>query len=657
MKKNLINDYLSYILVKLFGPFIRRIPLGISYFFAKLLGDFFYVFDHKRRRRVYAHLRYALGENLSCLEIRRINRQFFQNFMQNFLEVFMIPLINAQYINRYINIEGLDYIKEGLKKGKGVILLGMHEGSWELSNVICANLGFPLNFFIRSQGMPRLNALLNAYRQQKGCKLIQRENQIRQIITALKNNEVIGMTIDQGGKRGVWVKFFGKEASMASAAVRLALKYDATIIAGFYVRIKGPYLKIILHPPFAIKKTGNQDKDIHDNLSALISIFEKDILDYPQEYYWNYKIWKYSQEKNILILDDGKTGHLRQSQLVANIIEDCLKEKGIKTKKEILGIKFKNKFCSLALVFSSGISSGLESIFKVKYSCQGCLFCLSHFLDKKSYQDLLKTKPDIIISCGSSLAPVNFIFRSETLAKSIVILKPSILSTKRFDLVIMPKHDNPPKRKNIVITEGALNLINPQYLKEKENELIKALDGKLKIDLSYLGLLVGGDTKNFRLDKETIYEVIRQIKSLAEELNFQILVTTSRRTPFEIEQLLKKEFKDYPPCRLLIIANERNLPSALGGILSLSKIIIVSAESISMISEAASAKKYVLVFEASGLDKKHKRFLEFFRENKYIYLVKPKELKITAQRILSEKPPFSKPEDNSLVRQAIEKIQ
>ena len=75
-----------------------------------------------------------------------------------------------------------------------------------------------------------------------------------------------------------------------------------------------------------------------------------------------------------------------------------------------------------------------------------------------------------------------------------------------------------------------------------------------------------------------------------------ILIATSRRTPARLEQMLYKEFKKYPACPLLILANQENVSEAVGGILCLSDIIVVSGDSISMVSEAASSGKDTVVF-------------------------------------------------------------
>lgn len=645
MKKSSIIDYLACILVKLIGPLIRSLPLGLNFYLGRRLGELFYYFDLKHKAIAYANIKTAFAGKLSSRELNNLTKEFYRSFGQDIMEIFLIPLVDKEYINKYITLEKVENIFEGFKKGKGIILVAVHAGSWEFSSAICSNLGFPFNFFVRGQRYPRLNSLLNLYRKQKGCKLIQREDQTRQLIKALRNNEAIGMTVDQGGKAGIPVKFFGKYASMPSGAIRLALKYGSAIVPVFYTRVRGPYIKAHIEPPFEIKKTGDLEKDVTYNLEALTRTYEKYIFKYPREYFWSYRIWKYTTEKNILIISDGKTGHLRQAEALARLVEDYLKEKGISSNINIVEIKFKNKFSRSALTISS--------IFSGKYSCQGCQWCLRSFLEDGVYRQLSAIKPDIVISCGSSVAPVNYIISKENVAKSITIMRPSFLSTNRFDLVVMSRHDLPPGRKNVVAIEGALNLINADYLKEQADNLTNRVSLNKK---AALGVLIGGDSKDFHLSESLIKELSVQLKNSVKELDAELLLTTSRRTPLAAEHLLKEEFADHPRCKLLVIANEKNIPQAVGGILALSKIIIVSPESISMISEAVNSGKYVVVIDSPDISRKHRRFLDLFAENKYIYPVKPADLSEKIKEIWRQEPQISYLKDNLVVSDAIKRI-
>lgn len=638
MKQNLIADYLSCILFRGLSFFTFFAPLNFSLFLGRRLGDLIYLFDRRHRAIAYANIRKTVADKLDCASSARITRGAYRAFGQNLIEISFIPRINKRYLERYIRIENKDYIRQAFARGKGVIFLIVHEGNWELSNIICANLGFSFVLFVRDQGFPRLNALLNAYRVKQGVKIIHKEAGARQLIEALRNNQAVGMTVDQGGKNGQIVKFFGKEASMSVGAVKLALKYDCAIIPVFYTRVKGPYTKVILDQVWTAAKSAEAENDLRQNLQRLINVYENYIRKYPHEYLWTYKIWKYGLEREVLILSDGKAGHLRQSEGAAKLIGRQLAGRGIKYNLSIQEIKFRSRL----------------SKFIFNWAC--CPRCLRCALAKESWQGLMSFNPDIIISAGGAISGVNYLLAKENQAKSIVLMRPANLSLNKFNLVVIPRHDRIAQKSNLVVTEGALNLIDLDYLSRKSRGLEQSNLLKGRLLQPCIGVLIGGDSKRFKIRRRDIIDLSVQIKKTAKQLNADILVSTSRRTSPAAEQAVKAEFVDYPRCKLLVIANENNHPDALGGILGLSNIIIISPESISMISEAVSGEKYVVVFKGLGLSKKHRRFLENYRDKGYIYLKESKELADGINAIWLNKPKINTPQDNSKVSDALNKI-
>jgi KDO2-lipid IV(A) lauroyltransferase len=646
MKNFFLADYLGCILFKTLGPVLRILPLESSLFLGRRLGDSFYYLDFKHRARAYANIKFALGNSLSCAELSRLTKSFYQSFGQSIIEVFLIPLVDRNYMDKHIKIEGVEHIHEALKRGKGAILVGVHAGSWEFYNIISANLGFPFVLFVKDQKFPRLNRLLNNYRRDKGCRIITREEGLRGLINALKSNQAIGMMADQGGRAGILVDFFGRSASMPTGAVKLALKYGAALIPIFFVRTRGPELKVWAGNEIKLESFGSEEEDIKCNLQKIVIIFENFIRSNPKEYLWTYKIWKHSAERSIVILSDKKTGHLRQSEAVLKIAKNLLNEKNISVRVNIVEVEFRNRIAKAMFNISAFLSG--------RYSCQGCLKCLGVFLTEKTYKILAGLRADIVISAGSSVAGVNFILSAENQGKSVLIMRPVLFGVNRFDLVIIPQHDRPLKRKNTLAIEGALNLVDIKYLESESFELIKSFG--LNKDSLYIGLLIGGESKGFRLSSELIRGLISELRILAEDLDAEILVTTSRRTSLETEGVIKKEFKDYSRVKLMVIANEKNIPQAIGGILGLSKIVITSPESISMISEAVSSKKYVFVFKAPRLSLKHKRFLNHFAKNKYINLVEKGGLNSAVKQVWRNRPATPYLKDNHLVSEALKKI-
>jgi len=587
-----LKESIVYYSIWIFGFFVRRLPVGVAAWIGKRIGMFAYYFDIKHKSRAYANLKMAFAHLKSPDEVKQITKTLFKNYGQNLIELFRMPLLTHEKFDQFVAVEGKENIIDSLKQGKGVIMLAMHFGSWELASLSCVRLGFPYKVFVKQQKKySKLADLLNSYRAGGGSVVLSRGAGTRDIIRSLKKNEVIGMVVDQGGRDGVLVPFLNRSASMSVGAIRMGLKFGVPICFSVIYRVNGHKHKMIIHKPFELKNTGNLETDVITNLEKVTEVMEDYIYKYPSEYMWFYKIWKYSNQAHITILSDGKTGHLRQSQSVAKMIEKALAERKISAKTQVIGVSFKSE---LAARFFSVISTLLHPFFY-----QGRLESLKLFLKKESFRQIAAMKTNFIISCGSSIAGVNNLFSRDSNAKSIVILKPGLLSYNRFDLVVLPQHDRPKRtnyKNHFAITNAAPNLVTPEYLREQSQALLSRYSHLKDNHRSKIGLLIGGDAKTVYISEQQIKLLIRQIKEVLSEVNMDILIATSRRTPLRIEQLLHREFKKNSLCPLLILANQENVSEAVGGILGLSDLIIVSGDSISMISEAACSGKSTIVF-------------------------------------------------------------
>jgi KDO2-lipid IV(A) lauroyltransferase len=652
MKRYFLKDYILFVTAKLLSWFFRALPMEFALYLAKLIGAIGYYIDRKHRRIVYTNIKVAFGQTKQLEQINEIVKKTFQNFCQHIVEVLCLPKISYGYIEKYVEFENKDLLLDTIRQNKGVIFSSMHFGSWELSFILCDRLGPPFRIVAREHTKYKMtDRLLNVYRQMKPGSVLYRGNNPREMIRVIKNREILGLVVDQGGKEGQLVEFFGRRASMPTGALRLALKFNTPFIIVFIIRKRGPFHKIIIKK-IDIEKTEDIQKDIEVNLRKIIKLSEEVISQYPEQYMWFYKVWKYTDERKIIILNDGKIGHLRQSQAAAKILAEELEKHNLKPKIEILDIRFKNNIAkALLVIFLLPIG---------KYHCQGCFWYLKRLLQKSSYKSLPGIKADFIVSCGSSISSLNYILSNDSLAKSISILKPNLLSTDRFNLVIMPRHDRPSKKKNVVITEGSLNLINRDYLARQSEMLIRRCSLLNQDKMLKIGILLGGDTKRYKMSYQAIDTLISELKKISEKLNLQIFLTTSRRTPSAIEDLIKRNLKDFSRCKLLIIANESNIPEAVGGILGVSEIVIVSDDSISMISEAASSQRYVIVVQTtrgniSG-EHRHRIFLRNLNEKGYIYLAEPENVFKIIEWLLTEKPKIKRLDDTQILRSAISKI-
>ncbi|MBI5415777.1 MAG: mitochondrial fission ELM1 family protein [Candidatus Omnitrophica bacterium] len=652
------NESLIFYSVNWLGALMRLLPLQAALWIGRLVGTLAYYFDIRHKTIAYANIKAVFADSKPPAEIRRITKELFQNYAQNFIDLFRLPLITPQNFQDLITVEGIENLSHGLGQGKGAIMLAMHFGSWELANLSCAMLKLPYKVIVKPQTRyTRLEELLNSYRSCGGYVVLNRGMGTRDFVRSLQNNEVIGMVVDQGGRDGVLVPFFGRSASMSVGAIRMGLKWGVPICFSVIHRQPGGRHKMIVHKPLDLVNTGRMEEDLAANLSQITGIMEDYIRRYPSEYMWFYKIWKYSDQASITILSDEKTGHVRQSQAVARLLQKNLAERETRSSVQEVPVRFKGEFHRNLFA--------VLNLWLPPFFHQGHLEYLKWFLTDESYARATRVKSDFIVSCGSSVAAVNYFLAKDHGAKSIVVLNPGVLGYRKFNLVILPRHEMPrrvPAGTHLAATVGAPNLITPEYKQEQSQGLLKRyshLKNNLKIKI---GLFIGGDSKDIFLSEHLLKVLVHQLTEVAQEINADILATTSRRTPAAVEELLQKRLRRHPRCPLLVIANKDDVPEAAGGIMGLSDILVVSGDSISMVSEAASSGKKTVVFlpELRRKDQrnsnKHLAFIEQLGAEGYLFASSIKDIGRAVYDIAKGKIQTKPLNDNTAILEALRKI-
>ena len=209
----------------------------------------------------------------------------------------------------------------------------------------------------------------------------------------------------------------------------------------------------------------------------------------------------------------------------------------------------------------------------------------------------------VIISCGrkSVIPSIALKKRLGNEIFNIHIQDPKI-SFKHFDLIISPEHDNL-SGENIINTTGAIHYLtkkeimdNSQYLgieKDKRRELV--------------AFIIGGPNKYYKYSEKQIHEVFNKVKTLFTQDKFKIIVIPSYRTP---ENILKIAFNTFNVDHHVVKTIDKK---AYLSALAISKYIIVTCDSTSMISEAAMTGKPVYIAMMKSL-KPTGRFKKFYSQ-------------------------------------------
>lgn len=612
-------DWIGWGFVRFLTLIVQHLPLGFALALGRGVGGIGYFLSF-RRRVAYANLKAAFPES-TVRERRGWIREMFGQLGMAAAEMMRIPVLRIDEVNRHITNHGYEGYLKLLAERKGLILLTAHLGNWEYSQIAEGIRGRPLVVLARRQKHKRLDRFLDSLRQYYGSVTVEKGAGIRDLIRTLRQGGCVGVLGDQsGGDRGVWVRFFGRLTTAPRGPMALALKLGVPVLPVFMRRRRGANHDLYFGPePLELVPTGDHEKDIQTHTERYIKILESAISQSPGQWLWGHKRWKRTRTKRVVILSDGKPGHVRQSEALAKEIFKL--GKGKTPPYEIsLG--------KIAVRFRSPWRKLLFPVFAFFFHpfAQGRLSWLSFFFPKDCSRALEKADPDIVLSSGASLAPLNLILRRENLAKSVVILKPSFpFDGFQYDLALIPAHDRGWMPRRTVRFQGALSSFDEEMLCDAGQKLGSCIS---RPDQVRMGVFLGGATRNFKLSLSEVEQLMAEIDRLSEALKGDFLVTTSRRTPEDVNQFLSRRFKNHPRCPLCVIASEDSRPEVVPGMMALADYLIVTEDSLSMISEAVCSGKTVVVvkMKSNGLPKKHGRFQEFLKREWQIPVVGVTEL-------------------------------
>tara|TARA_B100000287_G_scaffold425013_1_gene470638 strand:- start:602 stop:1540 length:939 start_codon:yes stop_codon:yes gene_type:complete len=227
-------------------------------------------------------------------------------------------------------------------------------------------------------------------------------------------------------------------------------------------------------------------------------------------------------------------------------------------------------------------------------------------ISRAVFKNKINKDYDIIISCGRK-SVIPSIYLKNNLNKKIInihIQDPKV-SLNHFNYIVVPEHDNL-YGKNVIKTKGAIHYLTSEEIYKNRDYL----GNKVNKEKEILTLILGGPTKYYKYTEKNLENIFYKIKKNIENDNLQLIVVPSIRTPKNIISLAKNYFNNES-----LIIEEVDKKAYLSS-LSISKYIVVTCDSSSMISEAALTGKpiYIALIPPTRNDFRFKKFRNLFKE-------------------------------------------
>jgi KDO2-lipid IV(A) lauroyltransferase len=276
--RNNFLDYLAYLGVRLFAMFVHMFGWRANYRTAALLGNLLFRLDKRHR-------------------IRAIAKASMRNLMYLAVEVlFTTRLITPGRWRRHIKLTNMaETIRLLAERESGFVMATPHFGNWEVVGYMMATLGFPVVAVARPLDNPYVNDYMMSVRENTGMSILYKKGATQSMDEIIESKGIIGFIPDQdAGRKGVFVDFFGRQASTYKSVALMAITHNVPLIVGYGKRLDEEYhfeigIQRIVYPR---EWTGKPDPLLWVT-QEWTTAMEDVIRRAPEQYLWVHRRWKH----------------------------------------------------------------------------------------------------------------------------------------------------------------------------------------------------------------------------------------------------------------------------------------------------------------------------------------------------------------------------
>ena len=297
-KSGPVVNFLQYFGARFTAMILGFFPIGQNLESARGIGEWLWRLDRKHRKRALENLRASFPEK-SDAELNHIGLSSMQHFIELVMDVlFTTRLINVETWHKYVHLEGMGEALKLLLRQRGCIVLTGHYGNWEILGYALATLGFETYSIARPIDNPLIDSWLLGVRERRGQVILSKRGVTTTALDVLQKKGVLGFIADQNaGPKGMFVPFFGRQASTYKSIGLLAIQNDMPVVIGYARRRAGRFeydlgVQDIIYPEDWKNRPEGYDDELHYLTARYTKAIEDIVRDDPTQYLWIHRRWK-----------------------------------------------------------------------------------------------------------------------------------------------------------------------------------------------------------------------------------------------------------------------------------------------------------------------------------------------------------------------------
>ncbi|HEY1060024.1 MAG TPA: lysophospholipid acyltransferase family protein [Limnobacter sp.] len=268
---------------------LARFPLPLLHAIGALLGWAVYGLSSSYRRKIHQHADIAFGHD-EALKRTAVRGSIAQAGMALLELPFLWGRSTAEGAAACTEITGWDVVEAARQKGRGMLFLTPHMGSFESAAQIFSTRQ-AITVLYRPNRKPELQHIIETSRARDGVGIAPTNlSGVKILLKALRRGDAVGLLPDQvpSSGEGVWAPMFGQPAYTMTLPGRLVNTTGASVILAIgYRKPFGQGFRLDLYPG-----PTHLSEDPVEAATQVNQAMEALILKHPEQYYWGYERYK-----------------------------------------------------------------------------------------------------------------------------------------------------------------------------------------------------------------------------------------------------------------------------------------------------------------------------------------------------------------------------
>ena len=267
---------------------VYALPRRVSYRLARAGGGALSLLPTRRRAALRSNIAAVYGTGVGDRGVRRDTRRAFQHALLNYVDMFLLSRPDTSRLVARLSVANLDLLLEMLARGKGVILVSAHYGNVDTVVQWLGVYGFPTLIPVEAIEPP---ALRDAVIGLRGAFALRFQavgpDTYAKLAAALRAGEIVVLVCDRDIQgTGQHVTLFGRDVTLPSAAVLLALRTGAPVLSAFGTRHPDNSVSAELAGPLPIASSGKGRfrLDLAHGMAVLAGVLEAQIRRDPGQW-------------------------------------------------------------------------------------------------------------------------------------------------------------------------------------------------------------------------------------------------------------------------------------------------------------------------------------------------------------------------------------